>query len=328
MYLCLPSELKGINLKQKNFQVPISPAESMAACKTVLASDKFVHAPRMCRLLHFLVDSAISGNSRNTSEYAIGIEVFDRNASTYSTTEDPAVRVQVGRLREKLKDYYSSEPSAIEISIPLGSYMPVFSRSSDADIRPDDTLIFRPIRSISECPHGKSFALGLHEELLHQFYVAFDRITLILQSEAGFGHSNRNESKKASAKGAKHLFEGFVRIDSQRIRTSVHLLELELQQISWSKQFDRNICYDISLQEELAFSICQDLKQFMLKHELANFDSESPPCEQAQAENCITHINHGRRLKISVGEKSTLRARIISLNDVQAHAKEVDSTQA
>lgn len=315
-------------VKKQNFQVPISPAESMAACKAVVASDKFIHAPRMCRLLHFLVNSAISGNSRNTSEYAIGIEVFDRNAATYSTTEDPAVRVQVGRLREKLKDYYSAVPSEIEISIPLGSYMPIFSRSSDADVRSENSLIFTPVRSISECPQGQSFALGLHEELLHQFYLAFDGITLILQSEDGSDNSNRNESNRAAKTGAKHLFEGFVRIDSQRIRTSVHLRDHERHQIRWSKQFDRNICYDISLQEELAFSICQDLKQYMLKHELANFDSKSPLTGQAQAENRITHINQGRRLTISVGEKSTLRARIMSLNDEQAYAKEVDVTQA
>ncbi len=288
-------------LKKQNFQAPISSAESLAACKTVLASGRFVHAPRMCRLLHFLVDSAISGNTRNTSEYAIGIEVFDRNASTYSTTEDPAVRVQVGRLREKLKDYYSAVPSEVEISIPLGSYMPIFRRSSDANVRPDGTLIFRPIRSISECPKGHSFALGLHEELLYQLYLAFNRITLIQQSQDGTNDNNGNESKKVSTAGAKHLLEGFVRIDSQRIRTSVRLLDIELHQISWSKQFDRNNCYDISMQEELAFSICQKLKQFMVENELANFDSESPISEKPQVENCITHIGQECEFTIPIG---------------------------
>ncbi|MBU1621447.1 MAG: hypothetical protein KJ556_04115 [Gammaproteobacteria bacterium] len=283
-------------MKKQNFQTPISPAESQAACKAILASDKFVHAPRMCRLLHFLVESAICGNSRNTSEYAIGIEVFDRNVATYSTTEDPAVRVQVGRLREKLKDYYAAVPSEIEISIPLGSYMPIFKRSSDANIYPGHTLLFRPIRAISECSKGQCFALGLHEELLHQLFLAFNSITLIQHSEDDFKVRHSNESKKTFNAAAKHLFEGFVRIDSQRVRTSVHLLDLEHNQIRWSKQFDRNNCYDISLQEELAFSICQELKLFMLENELNYFDSESPQSEQPQQENRITHIGQGRRL--------------------------------
>jgi TolB-like protein len=287
---------KGSTLKKQNFQTPISQAESQAACKAVLASDKFVHAPRMCRLLHFLVESAICGNSRNTSEYAIGIEVFDRNVATYSTTEDPAVRVQVGRLREKLKDYYAAVPSEIEISIPLGSYMPIFRRASDANTYPEDTLLFRPIRAISECTKGQCFALGLHEELLHQLFLAFNSITLIQHSEDDFKVRHSNESKKAVNTAAKHLFEGFVRIDSQRVRTSVHLLDLEHNQIRWSKQFDRNNCYDISLQEELAFSICQELKLFMLENGLDHFGQDSPLSEQAQQENRITHIGQGRRL--------------------------------
>jgi len=283
-------------MKKQNFQVPISPTESMAACQTVLASDKFIHAPRMCRLLHFLVESAICGNSRNTSEYAIGIEVFDRNAATYSTTEDPAVRVQVGRLREKLKDYYAAVPSEIEISIPLGSYMPIFRRSSDTNTYPEDTLLFRPIRAISECTKGQCFALGLHEELLHQLFLAFNSITLIHHSEDDFKVRHSNELKKASNAAAKHLFEVFVRIDSQRVRTSVHLLDLEHNQIRWSKQFDRNNSYEISQQEELAFSICQELKLFMLENGLDHFGADSPLSEQAQQENRITHIGQGRRL--------------------------------
>lgn len=269
----------------------------------------------MCRLLHFLVECAISGNTRNTSEYAIGIEVFDRNASTYSTTEDPAVRVQVGRLREKLKDYYSAVASEIEISIPLGSYMPIFRRSSNTNGRSDGVLIFRQIRSISECPKGQPFAYGLHEELLHQLYKSFNRITVIQQFQDGADDKNLNESKKASYIGAKHLLEGFVRIDSQRIRASIRLLDLEHNQISWSKQFDRDIGYDISLQEELALSICLELKQFLVRNGLDNFDSELPISETLLADNRVSHIGQGRRLTIPTRTKSTSKAKIVGLGD-------------
>lgn len=283
-------------MKIQNFQVPISPEETLLACKTVLESDKFLHAPRMRRLLHFLVESAISGNNRNTCEYAIGIEVFDRNAATYSTTEDPAVRVQVGRLREKLKDYYATVPSDIEISIPAGSYMPVFRRASEANAYPENTLLFRPIRAISECNMGQCFALGLHEELLHQLFLAFNSITLIQHSEHDFKACQNNPLKKIHSAAVKHLLEGFVRIDSKRVRTSVHLLDLEHNQIRWSKQFDRNNCYDISAQEELAFSICHDLKLFILENQPDNFESGSQLSEQLQPESRITRIDPGRRV--------------------------------
>lgn len=57
----------------------------------------------MSRLLAYLVERAITDCARDTSEYAIGIGVFDRDPLHYSPGEDPVVRVQVGRLRTKLK---------------------------------------------------------------------------------------------------------------------------------------------------------------------------------------------------------------------------------
>lgn len=282
-------------MKNQDLLAPISETESLAACKTVLASDKFVNAPRMSRLLRFLVDSAISGNTRNTSEYAIGIEVFDRNASTYSTTEDPAVRVQVGRLREKLKDYYSSVASEIEISIPLGSYMPIFLRNLEPNLNTVQTLIFRPIRSISELHGSQPFAQGLHEEILHQLFSVLNRFTIIQQLPTG-DENYSNESNSRHKKLAKHLLEGFVRFDSQRIRTSIRLFDLEHNQLCWSKQYDRRNCYDISDQEELAFTICQELKKFMIQNEMDYFESELSTTANFDKDNRIAHISRGQKI--------------------------------
>jgi hypothetical protein len=56
----------------------------------------------MARLLIFLVNKTMTGAERETSEYAIGIEVFDKDPATYSTYEGSVVRVQIKRLRCKL----------------------------------------------------------------------------------------------------------------------------------------------------------------------------------------------------------------------------------
>lgn len=95
---------------------------------TLLSSELFKHSPRMSRLLDYLIEKAILQSARDTSEYAIGISVFDRTPCSYSTGEDPVVRVQVGRLRAKLKTYYTTDGrnARIKVVIPLGSYMPDF----------------------------------------------------------------------------------------------------------------------------------------------------------------------------------------------------------
>jgi hypothetical protein len=84
----------------------------------------------MCRLLRYLIESSLSNSGRQMSEYAIALDVFDRNPSTYYPGEDPVVRVQMGRLRKRLVSYYAVSPkdSPVIVSIPLGHYEPVIER--------------------------------------------------------------------------------------------------------------------------------------------------------------------------------------------------------
>lgn len=283
-------------MKRQPVDASISPDEAQAACKAVLASDQFTHAPRMSRLLQFLVDNAIAGDTRNTSEYAIGIAVFDRDASTYYTTEDPSVRVQVGRLREKLKNYYTAVASAIEIFIPLGSYMPAFKRTkeAEAELASGHKLIFRQIKCISESSNGASFTQGLQEELLHQLFKSFDGLDIVHQFHAAPDEHHRSASRRASDLGTGYLLEACARIDAKRIRTSVRLLDARHGHINWSEQFDRKNHHDITLQEELAFSICMALKQFIFNHQ-ADALAEPQTYDDPLGENRIIHIGQRRK---------------------------------
>ncbi len=247
----------------------ISKTEVQAALEMILANDMFIKAPRMCRLLRFLVEKAVSGAVRDTSEYAIGIEVFDRNPSSYSASEDPIVRVQVGRLRTKLNAYYGTSGACpdIEISIPIGSYMPVIRRMgssvTNADFKQFGMLAIHPFRCISQHGDGMPFTQGLNEELMHQLFKAFGK-TIVLHS---FFSHNDNESqtlKDVFSIGVKHVLEGSVQIDAERIRTSIRLVDISVGCIAWSEQFDRNAFFAITLQEEIALSICGALKQFFI----------------------------------------------------------------
>ena len=96
----------------------------------ILASPGFGSAERRARLLRYLVDKALSGEP--VKEYGIGIDVFDKPAD-YDPRLDPSVRVEIGRLRTKLSEYYSAAGTAeLRIEIPKGSYVPIFEVPSAA----------------------------------------------------------------------------------------------------------------------------------------------------------------------------------------------------
>ena len=92
----------------------------------ILASPGFVTADRRARLLRFLVQQSLANENASLKESVIAVEVFDRSPD-YDPKLDSIVRVEMGRLRSRLTEYYSQSPaSPVRIEIPRGSYQPAF----------------------------------------------------------------------------------------------------------------------------------------------------------------------------------------------------------
>ena len=110
----------------------IPEADVRAEVDRILATKGFSSAGRLSRLLRYVVDRTIAGEGDQLKEYAVGVEVFDRDAS-YDPRLDSIVRVEAGRLRSRLEEYYNGEgaTSPIRISLPRGAYVAQFERRAD-----------------------------------------------------------------------------------------------------------------------------------------------------------------------------------------------------
>ena len=95
----------------------------------ILASRGFTSAGRVSKLLRYVVDKTLAGESDQLKEYAVGIEVFERDGQ-YDPRLDSIVRVEAGRLRTKLDEYYNGEGAAsdLRIALPRGGYSATFER--------------------------------------------------------------------------------------------------------------------------------------------------------------------------------------------------------
>ena len=91
----------------------------------ILSSAQFARSERLCKLLLHLLRAMDFPTGAPVSERSIGIEVFERELD-WDPTVDPCVRVAMGRLRAKLKDYYENIGKNDEVRIVLskGSYLP------------------------------------------------------------------------------------------------------------------------------------------------------------------------------------------------------------
>lgn len=230
--------------------------------KQLLTSPSFAKAPRMCRLLNFLMEKKLAGREHEINEYAIGLDVFGRDARQYDTTLDPSVRVQVGRLRSRLKAYYADlgVAPAVLITIPLGGYVPVIS-STGAPVRADDRYRMQvaPLRNLTMAVAADAFVHGLDEELGSRLF-------------RDLGASIQLGSQSASlmlgtGNGTPPLrLEGSVRVEDNHVRTSMRLVDAGAGQVTWLSQFDRHGQLCMSLQEELAAAICSELRSYLSSH--------------------------------------------------------------
>jgi hypothetical protein len=93
----------------------------------IVHSTTFRNALTLQQLFQFLADKAIAGTTEGLKEYTIGVEAFGRKQD-FDPKTDPIVRVQIHRLRQKLKEYYDAEGNhdPIVIEIPKGHYLPSF----------------------------------------------------------------------------------------------------------------------------------------------------------------------------------------------------------
>lgn len=93
----------------------------------LLASQTFGRSERARELLRYLVEREQSGEADKLKGFSIAIDVFGKD-SGFDPSTDAVVRVQAGRLRELLDQYFSGEGSGepIRIVIPRGSYVPSY----------------------------------------------------------------------------------------------------------------------------------------------------------------------------------------------------------
>ena len=110
---------------------PIPEQHVRAELDRILATKGFSSAGRLSKLLRHVVEKTLAGKTDQLKEYAVGVEVFERDGN-YDPRLDSIVRVEAGRLRSRLDEYYNGEGagSPIRINLPRGGYSAQFNRHS------------------------------------------------------------------------------------------------------------------------------------------------------------------------------------------------------
>ena len=94
----------------------------------ILASDLFIGKKQAGKFLHYIVNETLEGRGDRITQYGIAIEALGKPVD-YCPTESPAVRVEAGRVRKLLEEYYTDDQISqhtCQIILPVGGYTPLF----------------------------------------------------------------------------------------------------------------------------------------------------------------------------------------------------------
>jgi hypothetical protein len=111
--------------------------EQRAELRALLEAKEFVRAPKLAQLLSYLCERLFAGEAHLIKEYSIGVEVFHRGAN-FDQDSDSIVRVEANRLRRRLAEYYAGDGAShrLQITIPIGQYVPKFERGTKIEPEP------------------------------------------------------------------------------------------------------------------------------------------------------------------------------------------------
>ncbi len=107
--------------------------QQLRQVEKVAASTVLHGSESLCKLLRYLAHHAIERPGTPVKEYQIATEEFGRPPD-FDPAVDSMVRVQAGRLRAKLLEYYAGEGTAdsVRIELPKGTYTLAFHKRDSA----------------------------------------------------------------------------------------------------------------------------------------------------------------------------------------------------
>jgi len=250
----------------------ISTSEIRAELERILSSGIFATAGRMKRFLRFVVKETLEGRGDKLNELQLGAEVYDRNEK-FDPRVDSIVRVDAGRLRSKLREFYVSEgaSSSIRIDIPKGGYKPSFKKLRDFDAPPSaqrftkeqtamKTVAVLPFADLS--PHGDQghFGDGLSEELAFALF-RVPNLRVISQTSAFAFKGERTDVREIGRQlGVKSIVEGSVRKARQKLRVVVRLADVATGFQIWSEVYTFELRGVFSAQEQISRAVTKALR--------------------------------------------------------------------
>jgi TolB-like protein len=206
------------------------------------------------KFLNYIIQETLAGRSNTIKEYTIAVNVLNKPVS-FKPQHDAIVRIHAGRLRRALNYYYKEEGSgdAIEITVPKGSYVPVFGslRVAEPMMQPDANpeiperssdsiaLAIMPFKTFETDISRLAFVDSLGEQLSAEFGRFPDFSVVSYYTTQQLTLKDKEIKELASSFGAQYVVTGNVQFEPRRLRVAVQLTDAYTGAQIWTELYHR-----------------------------------------------------------------------------------------
>jgi len=212
------------------------------------------------RFLSFIVQETLEGRSNQLKEYTIGVGVLNKPVN-FRPQQDAIVRIHAGRLRRALNHYYkeTGKEDPIHITIPKGSYVPVFIEpGTDAEaeiilsklneeravtevVRHSLVAAVMPFTYFEKEESRISFANGLATQLSTELTRIKNLSVIAYYTMRRLAEKKFDLREVAASVGARYLFTGDIQYQENRFRINIQMINASTSEQIWSRIYERKL---------------------------------------------------------------------------------------
>lgn len=257
----------------------------------VLSSSVFEKSHRQQDLFRFLVKEMLNGNAHRLKGYTLGVEVFGRSAD-FDPATDAIVRVEVGRLRTKLSQYYANgnRTDAVTFDLPKGGYTINIHFQEPKDnlqaknfnqtaLLPNSfgqgiSIAILPFANLSSDSAQEYFVDGIVDSLIFELSRLSGLLVISRQSTFRYRNSDKSAREIGELLGVNYLLEGSVQLAEKRIRVTTKLINTTTEACIWADRYEGLLQEIFALQDEITLNIVKQLQVKLSPEEAALFGHE------------------------------------------------------
>lgn len=286
-------------------ETTLTPEAIWTQLKLVLEHPAFKGSEKQRKFLHFIVGETLAGRASQIKGYTIAVSVYGRS-ERFDPQLDPIVRVEAGRLRRRLDQYYltAGKNDPIRITIPKGGYVPTFrvidqkGPAGDASDRENEAGVLRtkpsiavmPLINLTGDPSQDYFVDGLTEEFTSELARYQDFCIIASQSTMHYKGKEADVVSIGRHLNVRFLLYGSVRRDSDTIKVTVRIVDSVSGEQVWGENYTRELSTSnlIAIQEAIGRRVAGAVAdQYGLVSRRLSLESRKRPPEDLRAYDAV-----------------------------------------